>query len=161
MSYKSKRVITNLGAGILLLIAYLVYASGNRAPASEDVKGWATLILVFIAIGIAALIVIQVLFHFGYSIGIAVKENLTEEKGDKEVERIIVSAMVEDEMDKLIALKSLHAGYICAGLGFIAMLAALALGKSVVFALHILAGTAFLGNFLEGCISVYLYERGV
>ena len=161
MSYKSKRTIASLGAGILLLIAYLVYASGSHAPAQEDIRGWATLILAFIAISVGVLIVIQILFHIGYSIGIAVKEKLTEDTDDKEVERIVASAMVEDEMDKLIALKSTHAGYVCAGLGFVAALTALALGKPIVAALHILAGAAFLGSFVEGCISIYLYERGI
>ena len=161
MSYKSKRTIASMGAGALLVIAYIVYVSGGRAPQAEDLKGWATLILVFIAIGIAANILVQILFHIGYSIGVAINEKLTEDKDDKEVERIISSAMVEDEMDAVIALKATRVGYILAGIGFVATLVALALGESVVVALHILTGSLCAGSFLEGCTSVYLYERGV
>jgi len=156
MTYKSKRTITSIAAGILFLAAYLVYALGKNSPAPENLKSWALTMLIFIGISVAVSVVIQILFHIAFSIGIAVKEG-----NAREVERIVESSMVEDEMDKLINLKSVHIGYICAGIGFVAALAALAFGASAVFALHILFGSFAGGSFVEGGVSVYLYERGV
>lgn len=158
MTYKSKRTLTSIVAGILLGIAYIVYALSHRAPTAGDLKGWAALMLVFIGVSVAALIVIQLLFHIGYSIGVTVKESGGDERN---TERIVASAMVEDEMDKIISLKSLRIGYTCFGIGFIATLVALALGATGVVPLHILLGSVFLGSTIEGCVSVYLYERGV
>lgn len=158
MSYKSKRTITSMSAGVLLCVGYLIYALGSRAPEAGNLKGWAALMLAFIGISVGALIVIQILFHIGYSIGVAVKE---QNRQDKEVERIVASAMVEDEMEKTISLKSSHIGYICCGGGFLVMLVALAIGISAVVALHILFGSFLLGSLAEGGFSIYLYESGV
>ena len=69
--------------------------------------------------------------------------------------------MYEDERDKLINLKSSRIGYVCAGVGFIAGLIALAFGISAVVALHIIAGAFAVGSIIEGCVSVYLDEMGV
>jgi hypothetical protein len=158
MSYSSKRTIVSIIAGLILITAYIIYALGTAAPASEDLKGWAVAILVFIAISVAVTIIIQILFHIALAIGIAVKERQCE---DKEVERIISSTMVEDERDKLISLKSSHIGYICAGIGFVAALVALAFGMTSITALHILFGTFATGSIIEGIVSVYYYENGV
>lgn len=156
MTYKTKRTLTSIVAGILLTIAYGAYALSHHAPATDNLQAWATLMLIFIGMGVGALVMIQILFHVGYSIGIAVKK-----RDEQNVERILSSAMVEDEMDSLIGLKAMRAGYICMGIGFVATLTALALGLSIVAALHILLGSMLLGSILEGCFSVYHYERGI
>jgi Asp/Glu/hydantoin racemase len=67
--------------------------------------------------------------------GIAVKER---KQHEKKVEGIISSSMAGDEMDKLISLKSAFVGCLCAGIAFIAALAALALGRRI--------GMVSLGN---------------
>jgi hypothetical protein len=144
--------------GAALLAAYIVYALGASAPGVEHVKEWARVMLVFIGIGVASQIVIQILFHIGFAVGIAVKER---EREDKKVERIVSASMVEDERDKLIQLKAAHIGYIFAGSGIIACLAALAFGQPVVTALHIMMGALFLGSLAEGVLSVVLQEKGV
>jgi hypothetical protein len=123
---------------------------GANSPAPENLKSWATVALVFIGIGAAALIVIQVLFHVALAIGIAVKER---EHDDKTVERIISSSMVEDERDKIISLKSSHVGYTCVGIGFVAALVALASGMANVVALHILSGAFAIGSITEGILT--------
>ena len=159
MTFKSKRIITSMVAGVSLIIAYIIYALSKHAPPPDNVAMWALAILVFIGIAVAASIVIQVLFHIVYSVGVAVKER---DRDDKEVERIIASEAAEDELDKLISLKASHTGYICAGIGFIAALVCLAFfNPSMVAALHIIAGSFFVGSCVEGCISVRFYERGV
>jgi low affinity Fe/Cu permease len=158
MSYSSKRTITSVVAGILLIAAYIIYASGSNAPAPEDLKAWATAMLVFIGIGVAAIIVIQIVFHIALAIGIAIKE---QERDGKKIERILESSMAEDEREKLIGLKSSRVGYICAGAGAMAMLIALATGVSAVLALQLLFGSFAAGSVVEGIVSVYFYEKGV
>jgi uncharacterized protein involved in response to NO len=158
MSYNSIRTIVSTVAGVILIAAYIIYALGTNSPAPENLKSWATVMLVFIGIGAAALIIIQVLFHIALAIGIAVRER---EHDGKTVERIISSSMVEDERDKIISLRSSHVGYICVGTGFIAALVALASGMAYVVALHVLSGAFAVGSIIEGIVSVYYYEKGV
>jgi len=161
MSYSSKRTITSMAAGLLLIIAYAIYALGSHAPAHEDLKSWAVVMLVFIGIGIVTTIVIMILFHIAFAIGVAAKEHFQGRKPEENVERIMKSSMVEDEREKLIALKSSRIGYICAGVGFVAALVALAFGMPAVIALHIMFGSCAIGSLIEGCVGVYLHERGV
>ena len=158
MQYTSKKTLINMGAGILLLAAYGVYALGDASPAPDDIKSWALAILVYIGVCVAAVIVIQILFHIAFAVGVSVKEK---DRDDKTVKRIIESSILEDERDKLINLKSSHIGYACAGFGFVIGLIALALGITAVAALHIMAGAFALGSIIEGCVSVYYHERGV
>jgi len=148
-------------AGAILIVAYLIYAFGAHAPASDDLKAWATAMLVCIGIGVAAVIVILILFHIALAIGIAAKEHAQGREPEENVEREMSSQMVEDEMDKLIAFKAKRIGHWFTGLGFIAVLFALAFGVSVVPALHIPFGAAALGSFAEGIASICFYERGV
>ena len=159
MTFKSKRTIVSMMAGVILAVAYIMYALGTKAPSLSDISAWAVAMLVFIGIAIVASIVIQILFHILYSIGIAVKER---DLDDKEVERIIESETVEDEDDKTISLKTSRAGYFCTGIGFIIALVWLAfMGTSMVVAFHILLGAIFIGSFIEGIMSVRYYERGI
>jgi len=55
MTFKSKRTMTALIAGIILIIAYVVYATGKSAPLPDNLKAWALAMLIFIGIGIVAL----------------------------------------------------------------------------------------------------------
>jgi hypothetical protein len=158
MSYNSKKTIVSMAAGVVIFAAYIIYALGSSSPAIENVKDWAKVMLLFIGIGIGALIVIQILFHIGCAIGIAVKE---EGKSDKEIERIVSATVIEDEREKMINLKSAHIGYICVGLGFVAVLIALMMNVAIVSALHILFGAFGLASIMEGFVSIYLYERGI
>jgi ABC-type multidrug transport system permease subunit len=158
MSYNSKRTITSIAAGVILTAAYIIYALGERSPAPDDLKSWAVAMLAFIGIGVAAVIVTQILFHIAFAIGIAVREN---ERDDKEIERILSASTREDEREKLINLKSSRVGHICAGVGFIAALVALAFGWSAVTALHIMFSASVIGSVAEGIVGVYFFEKGV
>ena len=159
MTFKSKRTLVSMAAGTALTAAYVIYALGGRAPAPEDLRAWALTMLVFIGIAVAASVVIQILFHIAYSVGVAVRDRAL---SDKEVERIVEAETAEDEMDALVGLKSSRIGYACSGIGFAAALVWLAFfGASAVTALHIMLGAVCAGSFAEGVISIKLYERGV
>jgi hypothetical protein len=158
MSYKSKRTLTSIIAGILIIAAYIIFALGKNSPETENIKSWAVAMLVFIGIGIAAIIVIMIIFHILFAVGVAIKEQGCD---DKEIERIIASSTVEDEMEKLINLKSARIGSICAGIGLVAALVLLAVGMSAVLALHVIVGAFAISSFIEGIAQIYFYENGI
>ena len=158
MSYTSKRTIVSMLAGVLVIAAYVIYALGASSPAPDNLKSWSVVMLIFIGIGVAANVVIQILFHILFAIGVAVRER---ESSDSEIEREIAASVVEDERDRLIGLKSARVGYAVTGSGVVIALAALALGNTAVLALHIIIGACAVGSIFEGCAGVYFHERGV
>ena len=165
MSYQVKKTVTSIVTGILVLVAYFIYAFGRvhtEAAAPDNLKFWATAILIFIGIGIAASIVIQIVFHILLSISIAVKKKIQDEKcEDKEIEKNIKAEMVEDEMDKLIQMKSMRLAFIFAGIGFIAALVSLVLNSSPAVMLNILFISFSAGSLFDGFAQLYYYRRGL
>jgi len=165
MSYPQKKTIATLAAGILVLGAYIIHAitkyqAGAAAP--DDLHFWAVTMLVFIGIGAAATVVIQVLFHIVLSISISVKENVQHgECDDKKLEDTIEAEMVEDEMDKLIELKSMRVSFAIAGVGFVAALVSLVLGWPPAVMLNILFGAFSIGSLVEGFTQLYFYRSGI
>jgi hypothetical protein len=165
MFYKVKRTIVSILTGVLLLTAYYTYAfgkvqSGTVAP--DDLRFWATTILVFIGIGIVALIVIQIIFHILLSIAMAVKEQVQTGKcDDKEIEKALELDMVEDEMDKLIELKSMRISFAIVGIGFVAALVSLVLNYPPVVMLNIIFASFFIGSLIEGITQLYFYKTGI
>lgn len=165
MSYQEKKIIVSILTGILVLGAYCSYAfskvqSGVAAP--DDMRFWATTMLIFIGIGVVAAIIIQIVFHILLSITLAVKEQVqTGKVDDKEIEKTIELEMVEDEMDKLIGLKSLRIGYAITGIGFIAALVSIVLNFSPAVMLNILFASVSIGSMIEGIAQLYFYRSGV
>ncbi len=165
MSYQERRTIVSLITGILVIAAYLIYTLGryqSGAVDGSDLKFWAGAILIFIGIGIAVSIVIQIVFHILMSIGIAVNRKIQGESlDDKAIEKSINAQMVEDEMDKLIQLKAMRISFAAAGVGFIAALVSLVLGYSAAVMLNILFLSFSVGALIEGVVELYYYRRGV
>lgn len=165
MSYQEKRTLTMLLTGAAVFAAYCVYAFNklNAGVANlTDLRFWATTMLIFIGIGIGAVIVIQIIFHILLSISIAVKEAMRNQKvDDRELEKNIKLEMVEDEMDKLIEMKSNQVGFAVAGIGFVAGLITLIVGVTPVVMLNILFASFNLGSILGGAVQIYYYRRGV
>ena len=165
MSYKVKNTIVSMLTGALVLAAYCIYAFGkvqSNTVAPDDMKFWATAILVFIGIGVAAMIVIQIIFHILLSVSMAVKDQVQNGKyDDKKVEKALKQEMVEDEMDKLIALKSMRIGFATVGTGFIAALIALVLNYYAAVMLNILFLSFSIGSMIEGVAQLFYYRRGV
>lgn len=165
MTYQVKKTITAIISGVVVLGVYLFYAFGRYQSgllAPDDLKNWAQLMLIFIGVGIAATIVIQIIFHILLSISIAIKEKINNgDCVDQEIENKIQLEIVEDEMDKLIELKSLRVGVIVAGVGFVISLIILVLGYPPMFMLNTVFISFSFGNILEGFTKLYYYKRGI
>lgn len=165
MSYQEKRTNVSMITGILILVAYCIYAYGKYQSgtiASDNIKFWAITMLVFIGIGIVAAIVIQIVFHILLSIAMAIKEQVQTGKcDDKELEKNIELEMVTDEMDKLIELKSMRVGFVVAGVGFVAGLGAIILNYSPSVMMNILFLSFSAGSIFEGFAQLYFYRKGV
>lgn len=161
MPYQSKKTITSMVGGALVLAAYCIYAFGrysSGAIAEGNLKFWAGTMLVFIGIGVVGIIILQIIFHIALSIGIAVKDRACDEK---EVNKRIEATMIEDEMDKLIELKSSQIGFVLAGVGFVGALILVILGHSTVVMLNVMYLSFLVGSLMEGATSLYFYGKGV
>lgn len=165
MSYQEKRTVVTVITGILILAAYCIYAFGKISAGIEafgDLKFWAFAMLLFIGIGIVANIIIQIIFHILLSIGMAIKEQIQNGSvNDSEIEKNLEIDMVEDEMDKLIGLKSLRVGFSIAGIGFVAGLVALMMDYSPAVMMNIIFISFSVGSILEGIAQMYYYRKGV
>lgn len=164
MSYQEKRAVVNIVSSILFGVAYVLYAlnryqSGMAEP--DDLKFWAVTMLKFIGVAVVAIIILQIVFHILMSIGIAVKETVKGGKSEKDIDRTIKSTFVEDEMDKLIGLKSSRIGFYIAGTGFAASLVSIMMNASSVVMLHIIFLSFFVAAVIEGIMNLYYYRRGV
>jgi hypothetical protein len=165
MSYPEKKAIVSILAGIAVIVSYCIYVYGKvKAGEAEpdNLKFWAGAMLLFIVIGIVASIVIQIIFHILLSVSIAVREQLENgNSSDKRIEKEIAAEMVEDEMDKLVELKSMRVGYIVAGFGLVAALIYAYLGFSLAVMMNILFISFSGGSILEGVSQLFFYRRGV
>lgn len=165
MSYQEKRVLVSILTGLGLVVAYGINAMGKfqaGLTGSEHLKLWALTMLQYIGIGVAAAIIIQIVFHILMSIAIAAKESIRSGNcADDHIKKTIALEMVEDEMDKLIELKSMRIGFALTGGGFIIGLITLAFGYTPVLMLNILFGTIAVGSMLEGLTQLYYYRKGV
>jgi len=143
MTYQTKKTITSLVASLIILVSYCLsiynhYKAGN--------------------IGVIVTIVLHIVFHIYLSINLAIKE---QSKDDKEINRKLELEMIEDEMDKLIELKSMRVGYIVVSVGFVSSLVYLAFGGNIVVVLNIMYLSFFVGSLSEGLSNLFFYFKGV
>ena len=161
MSYQEKKAIVSIASGALVMAAYCIYVFGkyqSRLIDPDDLKFFGATMLIFIGIGIAAMIIIQIVFHILLSIAIAVKERNCDEK---EIEKAIEATVIEDEMDKLIELKAMKVGFIIAGAGFMAALVSLVLNCPAAVMLNIQFLSFWIGSLAGGVLSLYYYRKGI
>lgn len=161
MSYQEKRTLVSIVAGVLILAAYCFYVFGkyqSGAASMSDLKFTAGTMLIFIGIGVAVMIVLQIIFHILLSVAIATKGRI---KDDKDIEKAVAAEVTEDEMDKLIEMKSGRFGAAFIGAGFIAALVALLLDCPPAIMLNILFLSFGVGSLLGGALSIYYYRAGI
>ncbi len=165
MSYQVSRTITSILSGAAILVIYLFQVSSRYQAGllvMDELKSWAQIMLIFIGISIAAAIAVQIIFHILFSIGIAVKEGIKNGcSREQDIEKTIQQEMVEDEMAKLIDLKSMRVGYVVAGIGFVASLVILVLGYPSFIMLNVLFVSFYTAGIIDGFARLYYYKRGI
>lgn len=163
MSYPEKKSIVTIVSEVLLLIAYCMYAFGKAGMANLDnIRFWAVTMLIFIGIGVASMIVIQIVFHIALSVAMAVRKKCSDENVDgRSIERAMESDMVEDEMGKIIELKASKFGYSFVSVGIVAGIVSVALGAAPFVMMNIVFLSCIAGSLAEGVVQVRYYRRGV
>jgi hypothetical protein len=163
MSYQEKRTLLSIIISVLMVVSYSIYAFGKAGMEHiNDLQFWAKTILIFIGIGIIAMIILQIVFHILMAISRAIRQKMKDDEvNEEEIERTMRAETSEDEMDKMIGLKSNRFGYTIMGLGFMAGLIAIAFGASAVAMLNILFFSTWVGSFVEALVQIRYYRRGV
>ena len=157
MPYQVKKTLISLITSLIIFVSYTTQILPQIGVQTEP-KYWATVMLVYIGIGVVVMIILHIAFHIFLSVSIAIKER---NKDSKSIEKSLNVEMVEDEMTKLIDLKSIQVGYSLTGIGFVTGLIYLALGYSIVLTLNIIFIASLLGGIIEGITNIYLNLKGV
>jgi hypothetical protein len=158
MMIKSKMTIANIAVAAVLMTGYLIYICSGSAPAADDIRGWAKLILIFIGISVAAQIISHSASQSIFAASVAAKEK---DKDKKTIKRIIRSETAEDEMDEEITLRSSHIGYGVAGAGFVLMLFLIVFfDMSAMLILNTMLIVFFVSSLIDSAVSVGLRETG-
>ena len=166
MTYKEKKVWATLFSGLVIFVLYLrraleVYRLDGQAV-FQDTVFWAKTMLLYIGIGVVAIIVWMIVFHILLAVSEQVVKEVKKAKGqvvEEEDQEDFYD--VEDEMDRLIGLKAGQIGYAVVGIGFVSGLVSLAIGMAPGIMLNITYLSFMLGSFLEGAVKLYFYKRGV
>jgi hypothetical protein len=161
MTYQTKKTITSLIASLIILVSYCLSVSNQFSegkPLNTDLQFWAKQMVTYIVVGVVVTIVLHIVFHIYLSINLAIKEEI---KDDKAINHKLELEMIEDEMDKLIELKSMRVGYIVVSIGFVSSLVYLAFGGDIILVLNSMYLSFFIGSLSEGLSNLFFYFKGV
>ena len=172
MYYQEKKTVVTILSGILVLAAYSVYGlmkyQAVGAKLLQDTKFWATTMLIFIGAGIVLIILTQIIFHILLAVSHEVKKEIAKAGAysarGKEIDnsdRSLEISEVEDEMDKLIALKSMRNSYILVGLGFVLSLVSMVMEMPPAVMLNVIFLSFQVGSILDGFSQLYFYKKGI
>ncbi len=172
MYYQEKKTIASIVAGVLVVVIYSIYGIQKYLELGEillnDMKFWASAILIAIGGGIIVAIIIQIIFHIIFAIANEVAKEVAKEiskktgnEGKNEAYEEDEITNFEDEMDKLIALKAMRNSYIVVGIGFVIALITLYLKMPPAIMLNISFMAFSLGSLFEGFSQLYFYRKGV
>lgn len=160
MSYPQKRTLVTIFAMTLIYAAYWIYASSNL-QIGDPLNNWAITMLIFGGVTVIAMVIVQILFHIFLSVGIAVRETVMDPNvdGDK-ISQSVKREFIEDERDRMLALKSSQVGSSIYGIGFFAGLISLVFYAPPALMLNIVFAAGFLGSVIEGVVNLIYYRRG-
>ncbi|WP_414732813.1 hypothetical protein [Acetobacterium carbinolicum] len=168
MNYQEKKVITSIIAGVLVLVTYSIYGMSKYLEIRDDLLNnlefWATTMLVAIGGGIVVVILIQIIFHIILAVANEVAKEVAKKVsnvGKNEIYEELEITGIEDEMDKLIALKAMRNSFVMVGIGFIIALLSLYLKMPPAIMLNIIFISFSLGSLFEGLSQLYFYRKGV
>ena len=160
MSYPQRRTLVNIFTMTAVYAIYCFTAFSQHSFAGE-LKPWAVTMLIFIGIAAISAIVIQIVFHILYSIGVSIKEAVKLQDPDNaEIEEALKGSLIEDERDKLLELKASKANAVTLGGGLMLGLASIVIGFPPAVMLNLVYGAFFVGTIAEGIVNLILYRRG-
>ncbi len=172
MFYQEKKTIASIISGLLVLAVYSIYGISKYQQAGpnllNDLKFWAAAMLIAIFGGIVVTIVAQIVLHIIIAAANEVSKEASKEIYNKEKRPAAVDSCeelemenIEDEMDKLIALKAMRNASVVVGAGFIASLVSLYVKMPPAIMLNIIFISFSLGSLFEGFSQLYFYRKGV
>ena len=160
MSYPQKRTLVNIFTMALVYGAY-AFTAFSKHTFDSALRPWAVTMLTFIGVAAIAAIIIQIIFHVTLSIGVSVKEAIkSADPESAEIEEALKGALVEDERDKLIELKSSKANSVTLSAGLMLGLVSIVLGFPLAVMLNLIYGAFFIGTIAEGIVNLILYRKG-
>lgn len=149
MSYQEKKSIATILGTLPIIIFYIIYTVSKQQAGidlANDLGFWGRTMLITIGIGIVVTIVTLIVFHI-------INAVLTQgEEADPGI---------EDELDKLVELKSDRFSFILVGIGFMAALVTLVLSMPPAVMLNIIFFSFYLGSIIGEIAKIYFYRRGV
>jgi len=164
MTYQEKKILATMVSGTIIFLFYIKNAFDAYTQYGTaillDGTFWARTMLIYVGISIIFIIVFMIILHVFLAISIEVG-NQVKKQTDTPINTTKDYFETEDEMDRLINLKSGQIGYITVGIGFIAGLITLTLSLPIGIMLNILYLSFIGGNLLEGAFKIYFYRRGV
>lgn len=168
MYYQEKKTIASIFSGILILAAYSIYGISKYLEIGEsllnDLKFWAKAMLIFIGGAIIVAIIIQIIFHIILAVTNEVTKEISKKancEGKKVTYEEIEISDVEDEMDKLIALKAMRNSFMVVSIGFLIALLSLYTKMPPAIMLNIIFISFNIGSLFEGFSQLYFYRKGV
>jgi hypothetical protein len=147
MSGRKNAIIVSLVSTLLILGYYLInifrmYQGGGLN--SEDVfQLWAVVIIASIVLNILGNILTNILLNIGH----AIKTNSTEEV-----------RLLEDERDKLIALKGTRVSYIASSIGILLAMLSFVLGQPVLVMFGLLIFFGLIAE-ISGDLSQFYFDQ--
>lgn len=164
MYYQQKKAIASFISVVLVLAAYCMYGFAKYQEAGaallNDLNFWSTSMLVFIGVSIVVSVVIQIVFHIMLAVSGVVGSKLKGKELKDPCEEVEISPK-EDEMDKLIGLKSMRNAFLVAGAGFIMALISLTLQAPSAIMLNVLFLSFYVGSVIQYISQLYFYRKGV
>lgn len=148
MTYQEKKSIVTLISAILIFGCYCLYMypryPDGSTELSETLHYWGSFVLVLTLVSILAHIIISIIFNIIFRMT----------TGEKE-------PAFEDEMDKLIGLKSIRNSFAVFILGFLLAMGSLVIDQPLRVMFMILIASGFLSDVTGSVSKLYHYRRGV
>ena len=148
MNYHEKSSVAGILTSVFVYLFFLKNLQGRLADldAALHLQAAAKTVLIFIGISIVVRIIAEILLNILYAIVTG------EGKPDPST---------EDEMDKLISLKSERIAYVVASLGFLLSLVLLVMNYSPVLMVIVIYGFLNLAEVVSCVLKIVFYRRGL
>lgn len=148
MTYQEKKSIVSLVSAILIFAAFWLYMYPQHPAGGlgslQTFRYWGFFVLILTLVSIIAHIIISIIFNIIFRIT----------TGEKE-------PRFEDELDKIIALKSYRNSFAVFILGFLTAMGSLVIYETSQLMFIILILSGFLSDVTGSVSKLYHYRKGV